>query len=169
MVLAEIFLCDVQEKNAQQAYGANTGPKKFWAKKTKDPAGGTRKQRKKKRAGRMKQTETKVDEDDLEEWDDNFSVEPEDGDGSALDKDVEMDEFGDEHSKIDPTPRGSHEGTPREENALLGGDADHSGGGGGGGYPQHDPNDDRTSQETEIYYNDLLTKGLLDIEVSYSA
>jgi len=152
----------VKEKNNQQAYGTDSGPKKFWAKKAKDPAGGTRKQRKKKRAGRMKQTEKKVDEDDFEEWDDNFSVEPEDGPVDT-EKDVEMDEFGDEHSKIDPTPRGSHEGTPREENALLGGDAGHSGGG-GGGYAEHDPNDDRTSQETEIYYNDLLTKGLLDIE-----
>lgn len=163
----------LKEKAAQQAYSTgDKGPKKFWSKRGADPAGGTRKQRKKKRAGRMKVEEKreKVDED-FEEWDDDFSMEAESGDRASKDgRESKGGTFGDEddfgeHSKIDPTPRGSLKDSPREENALLsGGSSGDLATGGGGPLGGHDPNDDLTHQETEIYYNDLLKKAMADIE-----
>ena len=65
---------------------------------------GTRKTRKKKRAGKAmkggREDEGK-EEDDFEEWDDDFKMEAEAAG----------------HSKLDETPR---EHTPREDGALLG-------------------------------------------------
>ena len=104
---------------------------------------GTRRTRKKKRAGKAVKggrEDQGKEEEEFEEWDDDFKMEAE------------------AHSKLDQTPRDS----PREDGALLEGE----------GRMNEDDNPlmklnqpDMTNEEAEDMYNQLVAKANIDIEV----